>query len=108
MNHAAVLDLGHARSTDAHCLACGFELVGGADVGLCPKCGSDRWYRTRLPALVTVCAWCRAGELECVRRRNRGESFTITHGICPECKERRLCAEREGRETLSTGIPPAE
>jgi predicted RNA-binding Zn-ribbon protein involved in translation (DUF1610 family) len=35
-------------SNDAHCLACGFEMVGGRYVGLCPKCGSDRWYRTRL------------------------------------------------------------
>jgi hypothetical protein len=23
-------------------------MVGGADVGLCPKCGSERWYKTRL------------------------------------------------------------
>ena len=45
---ATVLELGHAKSNDAHCLACGFQLIGGADVGLCPKCGSDRWYRTRL------------------------------------------------------------
>ena len=45
---AAVLELGHAKSEDAHCLACGFEMVGGRHVGLCPKCGSDRWYRTRL------------------------------------------------------------
>ena len=45
---ASVLELGHAKSNDAHCLACGFEMVGGRYVGLCPKCGSDRWYRTRL------------------------------------------------------------
>jgi hypothetical protein len=45
---ASVLELGHAKSEDAHCLACGFEMVGGRHVGLCPKCGSDRWYRTRL------------------------------------------------------------
>ena len=45
---AAVLELGHAKSNDAHCLACGFKMLGGADVGLCPKCGSDRWYKTRL------------------------------------------------------------
>ena len=45
---ATVLELGHAKSNDAHCLACGFEMVGGRYVGLCPKCGSDRWYRTRL------------------------------------------------------------
>jgi predicted RNA-binding Zn-ribbon protein involved in translation (DUF1610 family) len=45
---ASVLELGHAKSDDAHCLACGFEMVGGRYVGLCPKCGSDRWYRTRL------------------------------------------------------------
>ena len=45
---AAVLELGHAKSSDAHCLACGFKMLGGADVGLCPKCGSDRWYKTRL------------------------------------------------------------
>ena len=44
----SVLELGHAKSEDAHCLACGFEMVGGRHVGLCPKCGSDRWYRTRL------------------------------------------------------------
>lgn len=45
---ASVLELGHAKSNDAHCLACGFEMVGGRYVGLCPKCGSDRWYLTRL------------------------------------------------------------
>ena len=45
---ASVLELGHANSNDAHCLACGFEMVGGRYVGLCPKCGSHRWYRTRL------------------------------------------------------------
>lgn len=45
---ATVLELGHAKATDAHCLACGFQMIGGADVGVCPKCGSDRWYRTRL------------------------------------------------------------
>ena len=37
-----------AKETDAHCLACGFKMNGGANVGLCPKCGSDRWYKTRL------------------------------------------------------------
>jgi predicted RNA-binding Zn-ribbon protein involved in translation (DUF1610 family) len=45
---ASVLELGYAKSNDAHCLACGFRMVGGAYVGLCPKCGSDRWYKTRL------------------------------------------------------------
>jgi len=45
---AAVLELGHAKANDAHCLACDFKMLGGADLGLCPKCGSDRWYRTRL------------------------------------------------------------
>lgn len=35
---------------DAHCLACEFRMVGGADVGLCPKCGSDQWFRTNLSA----------------------------------------------------------
>lgn len=45
---ATVLELGNAKAQDAHCLACGFQMLGGADVGLCPKCGSDRWYRTRL------------------------------------------------------------
>lgn len=45
---ASVLELGHSNSKDAHCLSCGFEMVGGRYVGLCPKCGSDRWYRTRL------------------------------------------------------------
>src|ERR1039458_10190203 len=43
-----MLELGHAKSNDAHCLACGFQMVGGRHVGLCPKCGSDRWYRTTL------------------------------------------------------------
>ena len=38
----------NAKSKDAHCLACGFQMVGGRYVGLCPKCGSDRWYRTTL------------------------------------------------------------
>jgi len=45
---ASVLELGHSKSNDAHCLACGFEMVRGRYVGLCPKCGSNRWYRTRL------------------------------------------------------------
>lgn len=45
---ASILELGHAKSNDAHCLACGFRMIGGANVGLCPKCGSDRWYKTRL------------------------------------------------------------
>jgi len=45
---ATVLELVHAKSNDAHCLACGFQMLDGANVGLCPKCGSDRWYRTRL------------------------------------------------------------
>ena len=45
---AATLELGHAKANDAHCLACGFKMLDGADVGLCPKCGSDRWYKTRL------------------------------------------------------------
>lgn len=35
-------------STDAHCIACGFEMRGGSDVGRCPKCGSERWYKTRI------------------------------------------------------------
>src|SRR5215510_6311853 len=42
---ASVLELGHAKSNDAHCLHCGFQLRGGANVGLCPKGGSGRWYR---------------------------------------------------------------
>ena len=37
-----------APENDAHCLACGFKMLGGRNVGLCPKCGSDRWFRTRL------------------------------------------------------------
>ena len=45
---ASILELGHAKSNDAHCLTCGFKMLGGANVGLCPKCGSDRWYKTRL------------------------------------------------------------
>ena len=45
---AATLELGHAKRNDAHCLACGFKMVGGANVGLCPKCGSNRWYKTTL------------------------------------------------------------
>lgn len=49
-----------ARAADAYCRACGFKMVGGADVGLCPKCGSPRWFkaddkkatvRIELPAL---------------------------------------------------------
>lgn len=43
-----LLEPGHAKSKDARCLSCGFEMVGGRYVGLCPKCGSDRWYRARL------------------------------------------------------------
>jgi anaerobic ribonucleoside-triphosphate reductase len=39
--------LDHLRAHDAHCQTCGFEMVGGRYVGLCPKCGSHRWYRTR-------------------------------------------------------------
>jgi hypothetical protein len=53
----------------AHCLDCGFRMVDGANVGLCPKCGSDRWHRTNpraplsLEALATqppvgVCSKC--------------------------------------------------
>jgi rubrerythrin len=45
---ASVVNLGYAKSNDAHCLACGFQMLGGANVGLCPKCGSNRWYKTRL------------------------------------------------------------
>lgn len=45
---ASVLELHHRKAKDAHCLACGFKMLGGADVGFCPKCGSYRWYRTRL------------------------------------------------------------
>jgi hypothetical protein len=45
---ASVLVIGHAKSKDAHCVACGLKMRGGANVGLCPKCGSDRWYKTRL------------------------------------------------------------
>ena len=45
---ASVVEIGHAKSNDAHCLACGFRMLGGANVGLCPKCGSGRWYKTRL------------------------------------------------------------
>ena len=45
---ASILEIGHAKNNDAHCLACGFRMIGGANVGLCPKCGSDRWYKTRL------------------------------------------------------------
>lgn len=48
LGSASVLELGHAKSNDAHCLACGFQMVGGRHVGLCPKCGNGRWYRTRL------------------------------------------------------------
>jgi DNA-directed RNA polymerase subunit RPC12/RpoP len=48
VGHAAILDLGHAKSKDAHCTQCGFKLVGGANVGLCPRCGSQRWYKTSL------------------------------------------------------------
>jgi len=40
-------DCGKLATQDAHCLACGFELVGGANVGLCPKCGSANWYLGR-------------------------------------------------------------
>ena len=45
---ASVLELEYRGSPDAHCLACGFEMLGGASVGLCAKCGSNRWYKTRL------------------------------------------------------------
>ena len=34
-----------ARGADAYCGACGFKMVGGADVGLCPKCGGPRWFK---------------------------------------------------------------
>ena len=37
-------------SEDAECRACGFELKGGADVGSCPRCGSDHWYRSNVAA----------------------------------------------------------
>lgn len=40
---------------DAHCLACGFEMSDGRYVGLCPQCGSDRWYRTRLTPSADCC-----------------------------------------------------
>lgn len=45
---ALTLELGFAKCHDAHCLACYFKMKDGAYVGLCPKCGSDRWYKTRL------------------------------------------------------------
>ena len=45
---ASTLELGHSKANDAHCLACGFKMQGGANVGLCPKCGSNRWYKTRI------------------------------------------------------------
>ena len=34
-----------ARAADAYCRNCGFKMVGGADVGLCPKCGGPRWFK---------------------------------------------------------------
>lgn len=54
-SEAAVLELGYAKSKDAHCLSCGFQMAGGRYVGLCPKCGSDRWYRTRLTEMSARC-----------------------------------------------------
>jgi len=33
---------------DANCQDCGFRMTGGANVGLCPKCGSSRWFKTCL------------------------------------------------------------
>jgi len=33
---------------DAQCLACGFRMQGGANVGRCPRCGSGGWHKTRL------------------------------------------------------------
>jgi len=49
---APCLDPRFRKSRDAECLKCGFEMVGGAVVGLCPRCGSSQWYRTRLPEAV--------------------------------------------------------
>ena len=47
-NTAATLELVQAQSKDAHCLECRFKMKGGADIGLCPNCGSFRWYKTTL------------------------------------------------------------
>ncbi len=47
-SEAAVLELRHAQGDDAHCRDCGCKMVGGRHVGRCPRCGSDRWYRTHL------------------------------------------------------------
>lgn len=35
-------------SPDAYCASCTFTLQGGSNVGLCPRCGSSKWYRTDL------------------------------------------------------------
>ncbi len=64
---ASVLELGHAKSHDAHCLACGFQMIGGRYVGLCPKCGSDRWYRTKLTPSVGRAAGVWAHEKNVVK-----------------------------------------
>jgi rubrerythrin len=45
---ADVLELSLAHCKNGRCWSCGFGMIGGADVGLCPKCGSNRWYKTQL------------------------------------------------------------
>jgi rubrerythrin len=45
---ATILNLGDSRSKDAHCYACGFTMLRGATIPECPKCGSDRWYKTHI------------------------------------------------------------
>ena len=45
---ATTLNLAHAKSKDAHCHTCDFKMAGGAKLRLCPICGSDRWYKTKL------------------------------------------------------------
>jgi rubrerythrin len=36
------------KRPDACCLACGFRLKGGANVELCPECGSKNWHKMQL------------------------------------------------------------
>jgi Zn finger protein HypA/HybF involved in hydrogenase expression len=60
---ALTLEIGFAKSRDAHCMACGFQMIGGAEVGLCPRCGSERWYKINLKLcadLIKVGAICKA------------------------------------------------